>query len=234
VVTPPVARLTWQAADPAGLAADLERRLGAPVPSGLEIVPWLRESPTDAPTAAGRLVFEPLEEGAIPLPPAAGPLMLVGVAWATVELDRAERELAPWLAPAGGEPGEAEPGGEPEAGEAGAGGEPHLGARVRTRATSDLPGGHVVLAEPATEGRLAASLARDGEGPCALYLRPAVGLEAWLAAARARGIAVSRVAVGPFGGSVLVQGAAIAGPHVIVVEGSPHSSPAAAAGTIAP
>jgi hypothetical protein len=166
------------------------------------------------------LVFEPVEEGGTLLPPAAGPLALVGVAWATVELDRAETELAQWLTPAGGEPRDAF--------------EPHLGARVRARATSDLPGGHVVLAEPATEGRLAASLARDGEGPCALYLRPAGGLEAWLADARARGTKVSRVAAGPFGRSVLVPGAAIAGPHVIVVEGSPHSSPAAAAGTIAP
>ena len=218
-MTSPVARLTWQAGDPAGLAADLERRLGAP-PPGVDVVPWLRESPTDAPTAAGRLVFEPVEEGATPLPPAAGSLALVGVAWATVELDRAEWELAQWLAPAADEPGEAI--------------EPHLGARVRTRATTDLPGGHVVLAEPATEGRLAASLARDGEGPCALYLRPAGGLDAWLAAARARGTAVSRVAAGPFGRSVLVPGAAVAGPHVIVVEGSPPSSPAPAAGTIAP
>jgi len=218
-VTSPVARLTWQAGDPAGLAADLERRLGA-LPPGLEVVPWLRESPTDAPTAAGRLVFEPVEEGATPLPPAAGPLALVGVAWATVELDRADRELAQWLAPAADEPGEAI--------------EPHLGARVRTRATTDLPGERVVLAEPATEGRLAASLARDGEGPCVLYLRPAGGLEAWLAAARARGTAVSRVAAGPFGRSVLVPGAAVAGPHVIVVEGSPLSSPAPAAGTIEP
>jgi hypothetical protein len=223
VVTSQVARLTWQAADPAALGADLERRLGAPSVPGLEVVPWLRESPTDAPTAAGRLVFEPVDEGATPLTPAAGPLVLVGVAWATVELDRAETELAQWLAPAGGEPGDAiEPGGL----------DPHLGARVRTRATSDLPGGHVVLAEPATEGRLAASLARDGEGPCALYLRPAGGLEAWLAAARARGTAVSRVAAGPFGRSVLVPGAASAGPHVIVVGASEPSSPAAPASTI--
>ncbi len=225
-MTSPIARLTWQAADPATLGADLERRLGAPTVPGLEIVPWLRETPTDVPTAAGRLVFEPVEEGSTTLPTAAGPLVLVGVAWATVELDRAETELSPWLEPAGDEPGDAiEPGG---------GLDPHLGARVRSRATSDLPGGHLVLAEPATEGRLAASLARDGEGPCAVYVRPVGGLEAWLAAARARGATVSRIGAGPFGRSVLVPGAAIAGPHVIVVEGSPHSSPAAAAGTIAP
>jgi hypothetical protein len=85
-----------------------------------------------------------------------------------------------------------------------------------------------------TEGRLAASLARDGEGPCALYLRPAAGLDPWLAAAGARGTSVSRVAVGPFGRSVLVPGAAVAGPHVIVVEAREPSMRAAVPSTIAP
>lgn len=220
-----VARLTWQAADPAALAAELERRLGVAVPA-LELVPWLRESPTDEPSAAGRLVFERAGEGATAPSVEGGALALVGVAWATVELDRAEAELAEWLSPAAG----------PSGVEGGTGDaiEPHLGARVRVRATSDLPGRHVVLAEPATEGRLAASLARDGEGPCALYLRPTGGLDTWLAGARAHEVAVSPAAAGPFGRSVLVPGATVAGPHVIVVEASEPSMPVAATSTIAP
>ena len=44
------------------------------------------------------------------------------------------------------------------------GAEPHLGARARVRDADGLPGDAMVLLEPTTEGRLAASLARDGEG----------------------------------------------------------------------
>ena len=182
------ARLTWQADDPPELAAELVRRLGPgarahPGPGGLrfvrlggenlELVPWRREVADDEPHPAGRLVFEPVDLGAGDLAatdegerlPAGSPstpsaFRLAGVGWATVELDRAEAELDLWLAPVAdeGEHG-------PEETD-----EPHLGARTRVRASPGLPGEALVLAEPATEGRLAASLARDGEGPCALYL----------------------------------------------------------------
>ena len=109
----------------------------------------------------------------------------------------------------------------------------HLGARARLREGAGLPGAWTVLLEPSTEGRAAASLARDGEGPCALYLRPAAGLDAWLDAARERGVTVERAPEGPFGAQVLLA-AGPAGPHVIVTEGRSPVSGRAPAGTIAP
>ena len=139
--------------------------------------------------------------------------MLVGLGWCTVELDRAESELDPWLGP---RPSGVPPGVEVDAD--GLGTDEHLGARVRLREGAGLPGAWMVLLEPSTEGRTAASLARDGEGPCALYLRPAVGLDAWLDAARGRGVTASSQRDGPFGVQVLLAGSP-AGPHVIVTEG---------------
>ena len=174
------ARLTWQAADPAAIAADLARRLGiesAPhgwqaeahaVPLGnatLEVVPWRRESPSDDPRrAAGWCSRACPAASRSRAPPERRRMLLAGVGWATVELDRAEAELAEWLA------GDAP---DPAADAL----EPVLGARCASAAADGLPGAELVLLEPTTEGRLAASLARDGEGPCALYA--AAGRAAW-------------------------------------------------------
>ena len=215
------ARLTWQAGDPAALAALLSHRLGVPagaVGGGawrldlggepLEVVPWRREGPRDEPSPEGRLVFEPLEGGGqVPVPVTGAPLALVGVAWSTVELDRAEAELDPWLSAA-----------DPARGDGDAPADLHLGAHARRRRSAALPGGALVLEEPNTEGRLAASLARDGEGPCALFLAPSVGLAVWTAEARRRGVAVSARRRGPLGPAVLLPGRIIAGPHLVIVE----------------
>ena len=237
------ARLTWQAADPGALANDLARRLGhqpGPIDGGawrfdlggdaLEVVPWRREGPRDDPAPDGRLVFEPIGGGApvarpaFDAPGAPGaldaPLVLVGVAWSTVELDRAEQELDPWLFPA-----------DRSLGDGDARPDPHLGALTRLRRGASLPGDTLVLAEPNTEGRLAGSLARDGEGPCALYLRPAGGLGDWAAAARERGVQLSARRRGPLGSAVLLLGRSLAGPHLMVVDGP--AAPARAS-TIAP
>lgn len=232
------ARLTWQAKDPDALAAELSARLGVPARPGglvtgaqlldlgtalLEVRPWVREGPADHPRAAGRLLLEPVpggEEppaGGTPGGPTAPAVVLVGVGWATVEADRAERELELWLGPRAGDEGE----------------DPQLGARTRLHGGAGLPGPWMVILEPATEGRAAASLARDGEGPCALWLRPVAGLEAGIARVRATGTAVTRRRDGPFGPQVLVHGAA-AGPHVILTEGRPPVSAGSVAGTIAP
>jgi hypothetical protein len=167
-------------------------------------------------------VLEPFEDGAgdVKVRPGVPPFTLAGVAWATVELDRAEADLEGWLAPVGGPAAAAGP-----AVEVPGATEPHLGARTRVRAAPELPGEVLVLSEPMTEGRLAASLARDGEGPCALYLVPHEGLDAWIRAARARGATLAGPAAGPFGPSVLLAGGAAAGPHVILVE-SPGPRPA--------
>ncbi len=226
------AQLTWQAASPEVLAAALGRRLGAvpeAVPGGawrirlggeaIEVVPWRREGPRDDPTLDGRLVFEPIDGGGPEADAEPGaPLVLAGIAWATVELDRAEAELDPWLAPPAGGDGPGHP-------------DPHLGAHTRLRRSPALSAGTLVLAEPSTEGRLAASLARDGEGPCALYVRPATGLDGWIPAARARGITVSARRRGPLGTAVILPGTAIAGPHILVVDVPVQGH---AASTIAP
>jgi hypothetical protein len=249
-----VARLTWQAPDPDALAADLRHRLDVQViirgragsaaayevpleVAVLELVPWRHEAPVDEPVEAGRLVLEPILEpeleargshpgsrsprSPIGSPPDAG-LSLAAIGWGTVELERAARELAPWLGDA------------PRATRRSAGvaeiADPHLGARAAIRTTAGLPGEVLVLVEPVTEGRLAASLARHGEGPVALYLRPREGLDAWIARTRTRRVTVSARRDGPLGPQVLVLpvtdpsrsaramgGSAMAGPHLIVV-----------------
>jgi hypothetical protein len=241
------ARVTWQVPDPATFAPDLGARLGTTAHGGgglapgawtidlgsalLEIRPWLRESPADDPLPGGRLVLEPVGNGE-PTPeeaeltddrPATPRLLrLAGLGWATVELDRAADELGMWL-------GEAPDQDAPDAAD------PLLGARARLRLAGGLPGDTVLLLEPSTEGRLAASLVRDGEGPAALYLRPAVGLRAWAVDARARGVTLSARRVGPLGGSLLVVGGPVAGPHLVIVDGpGARASRAPAAGTIAP
>jgi hypothetical protein len=118
---------------------------------------------------------------------------LVAVGWATVDLERAAKE---W-----GDDGlEALPN------------DPQLGARVVRLRDVD-----VVLLEPATEGRLAASLARFGEGPLAVYLRPPPAREAGPSPA------LGRVAAGPFGRQALVRGLSRFGPHVVVVLDPPRA-----------
>ena len=84
----------------------------------------------------------------------------IAVGWATVELDRAARELAADL---GIEPGAFTA--APDSAE--------LGAWARV-ARAALPGEvAVAILEPNTEGRLAAILARHGEGPAAIWLEAA-------------------------------------------------------------
>ncbi len=229
------ARLTWQAREPVAFAAELARRLEVPVWAGglapgarlldlgsalLEVRPWIREAATDHARAAGRLILEPVPDGEEPPAHEAGaspPVVLFGLGWATVELDGAERELEMWLGPRAGGSVEDE----------------HLDAISRLRSGGGLPGTWTVLLEPVREGRAAASLAREGEGPCAIYVRPVSGLEAWLVAAGARGITAGSPRNGPFGRQLLLAGGP-AGPHVIVTEGRQPVSGAAAPGTIAP
>jgi len=122
--------------------------------------------------------------------PAAGtPVIAVG--WATVELDRAAVELADRLPPVSAfvdaEPSE------------------HLGAFARIAAGP--PGSPaVVLLEPSTEGRLAGSLARLGEG----------WRVTWVAAADAPPGDLSAEQPGPLGPERLVLGGAVGGPYVLV------------------
>ncbi len=140
--------------------------------------------------------------------------------WGTVDLDRA---LAAFGADAHGRPdGSADgyPGdiGGPAAPDAhrDALADPLLGARVLL-----LPargGRRIALAEPSTEGRLAATLARHGEGVVGAYVEMPVDLEAIRARAAAAKIVLSRSGAGPFGRSVLVVPGAVGGRLLILVE----------------
>ena len=91
-----------------------------------------------------------------------------------------------------------------------------LGARI---ATTGVAG--VVLAEPTTEGRLAATLARHGEGPAAFCV--AVPWAA-IGAIRRRLVELGerpRDGAGPFGPQVLARARPPWGPHLLVVPEAP-------------
>jgi hypothetical protein len=121
--------------------------------------------------------------------------------WATVEIDRALADLGRSGPPPGPIAAPVD--------------DPLLGARVAVVAAADgnIP---IALAEPSSEGRLAATLARHGEGPAGRYVRSPIGLDALRDRAAAAGLAISRPAIGPFGPAViLVTG--VAGPHLILV-----------------
>jgi hypothetical protein len=116
---------------------------------------------------------------------------LAAIGWATVEIERAATEV-------GGEFEPAAPDGL-------------LGAYA---AVSE----RIVLLEPSTEGRLAATLARHGEGAAAIYVRaPERDLRHAVARAARLGLRFSRPALGPLGRSVLVLGGPIWGPHVLLL-----------------
>ena len=106
-------------------------------------------------------------------------LPLAAIGWATVEHERAERELDAALGP-------------------GAlwlplDRDPALGARGWARAAAGATAAVVIL-EPNTEGRLAASLARFGEAVAVVYLGS-----------------------GPVGPARLIRGSPVWGPHVVVL-----------------
>jgi hypothetical protein len=96
--------------------------------------------------------------------------------------------------------------------------DPLLGARVVIvpAAIPDQPA--VALVEPSTEGRLAATLARHGEGPIGRYVEATMPLDDVRARAAAAGVALSRQADGPFGPEILVLNGPVTGPHLVLVE----------------
>jgi hypothetical protein len=110
---------------------------------------------------------------------------LIARIWATVDLDRAARDLGLPVQPLAPEP--------------------HLGAAVGlVRPPGEPP---IALLEPDTEGRLAATLARHGEGLAGAYLMAGRSLAG-----------ESGVQDGPFGPSVLDRGSPRDGPHLILVD----------------
>jgi len=100
-----------------------------------------------------------------------------------------------------------------------------LGARV---AATGVP--RTIILEPATEGRLAAGLARHGEGPAALYLEVVPGA---LAAISVRLVALGerpRAGNGPFGAQLLASRRHPSGPYVLLVDrAAPPAGPAGGA-----
>jgi hypothetical protein len=130
----------------------------------------------------------------IALPEEADGALAVG--WATVELDRAALELSHLLATG--------------AAFAPADASVILGASCRS-APAAKAGLWIALLEPDTEGRLAGTLARNGEGWVATWVLPgAMG-----------GPALSAARPGPFGPERLVLGEPFAVPDRLVVEAVP-------------
>lgn len=119
--------------------------------------------------------------------------------WATVELDRAEAEVAAACSPRGDH--RVEPADD----------ERVLGARCRLLRFGDDRA--IVLLEPSTEGRLAAALARYGEGSLALYLLVDAGAPE---RARRAGFTLGSRGRGPFGPERLVIAGPRDGPFLIL------------------
>ena len=93
--------------------------------------------------------------------------------------------------------------------------DPHLGASVcLIRPPGEDP---VAILEPSTEGRLAVTLARHGEGLAGEYVEAPLGDDEVVAAAVVAGVPLGRPADGPFGRSVLVLGGPVDGPHLVLV-----------------
>jgi hypothetical protein len=132
------------------------------------------------------------------LEPALAPRLVVD-GWATVELDRAEEEVGAALAALG----VAEVSTLPDA--------RVLGARCRLLRFGDVRS--VLLLEPSMEGRLAAGLARHGEGLLARYhLADAGATER----ARRAGFTLASAGHGPFGLERLVLAGPRSGPFLVV------------------
>lgn len=128
----------------------------------------------------------------------------VALGWATVELERAALDLGAAL----DVPPERFVDARPSTA---------LGARCRV-ARDVLPSGvALVLVEPFTEGRLAATLARRDEGPAAVWLA-VTSLAGAVKALRAAGVATTIARPGPLGAELLVPDGPIHGPHRLVVE----------------
>ncbi len=134
------------------------------------------------------------------------------VGWATVELERAERELCAALGLSTDDFG-------PAASSIALGARCRIGPGVLADALV------LVLLEPETEGRLAATLARLGEGPAVVWLvaesrettDATAATAATAATLRASGVTTAAVRPGPFGPERLVLGGPIHGPHRLLV-----------------
>ena len=140
-------------------------------------------------------VDPPIEPVLARLVPAGSERHVLAVIWATVDVDRVLAGI--------GLPAEA------------LADDTLLGAAVRL--VRPLDGEPIALVEPTTEGLIALTLARSGEGPVGQYVLAAGGLAGLVARAAAAGIDVKTADEGPFGPSALVLGGPAAGPHIVLV-----------------
>jgi hypothetical protein len=198
--------ITWTVPDPGSLGTSLADRLRLARPDvDADAVAYdlrggvlrlVRPGP-----GAPQPIDERLEVSLAPVPAwsrdSTARIRLLGIGWATVELERAALVVGPAL----GVDSNAFMDTNDDA---------WLGARARLARGDD--GVAMALLEPTTEGRLAAALARWGEGPIAIYL----GVP---------GPAIGATRPGPFGASSIVHAARPWGPFVFAV---------AAAATIGP
>jgi hypothetical protein len=156
--------------------------------------------------AAARARLEPL-----------GELTVVALGYAILDLDQAEADANATIAHDGARPA-------PD--------DALLGARCRIVVTPSGP--WIVLLEPSTEGRLAASLARYGQVPIVEYLAPTTHGAGTVAAASSSGIALSPPTGGPLGLERLVLGNPPWGPHLILVDEDPRGALQPPTATIEP
>jgi hypothetical protein len=126
---------------------------------------------------------------------------MVALGWATVDLERAVQELGGAL-------------GIPAQRFTVAADTELLGARCRVASAALPDGSSLVVLEPATEGRLAATLARLGEGPAVIWLAAPDGLAG---GDPGTAVAASSGRRGPFGQERLVLGGPAHGPHRLLV-----------------
>lgn len=131
--------------------------------------------------------------------------------WATVELDRAEAAFGVTPGSASAAPLATRAVAPATRDVAEDARDELLGAVARVIRTPD--GREIALLEPFTEGRLAAALARHGEGVVALYLIADPGASARV---RATGIVLSSAGLGPFGTQRLVIGGPRWGPFIVL------------------
>ena len=242
-LTAPSASIRWLSPDPALTAGRVARALGVPSRPGVEgsgfvidlaggRIEFVAVPPGGGQAADERLVLVADDEraaagaatatvaGAAGLPPQ------LGIGWATVDLERAAALLGEWPSPALGEWPSPALGEWPSPAPA----DDLLGARAAL--VSGTPS--IVLLEPNTEGRIAASLVRHAEGPAAIYVgfdgRGGFGgsrgfdggsshrFSAHLAALREQAVRFSAPASGPFGQAVAIAGGPAWGPHLVLVE----------------
>jgi hypothetical protein len=180
-------------------------RADAGAPERLTSVETLGDAP-------GEVAREATAEAIAAIPSRIG---LLAVGWATVDLDRAAAEILGRHDLRGARGREAADDG-------------WLGARTRVLEPGYGSGasGHlasagpaVVLLEPATEGRVAAALARWGEGPVAVYVS-------------VPGPAGRATRPGPFGSAELLHARRPWGPFVLAIARGPDRPGGPPAGTI--